>query len=345
MTSPRRARRPRRRSGRGRLTNLALAVLVPTAVFTGLFSNTIGTDWPVDPALAHALSALGAAVLAPWKSAVVRRGAARGRGYRWFSYGLLALTAVALLTGLLHAAGLADRAGPLTLMQVHVGAALGALALLAVHFWVHPVRPRTTDFGRRSFLRGAGVAAAAAALWAGWEGAMRAAGWPGAERRFTGSHERGSFVPARMPVVSWLDDRTPHITEEDWRLEVDGRRLSYRELTAMPHRELQAVLDCTGGWFSEQRWRGVRLDELVDASQARSVRVRSATGYDRRFPVRDLPNLWLVTGVGGARLSPGHGFPARIAAPGRRGFWWVKWVTGIETSPRPWWLQSPFPLT
>lgn len=340
MTSPRRAGR-----GRGRLTNMALAVLVPLAVFTGLFSNAIGGDWPVDPALVHALSALGAAALVPWKSAVVRRGAARGRRYRWFSYGLLALTAAALLSGLLHAAGLALRVGPLTLMQVHVGAALGALALLIPHFWVHPVRPRATDFHRRSFLRGAGVAGAAAVLWAGWEGAMRAAGWPGAERRFTGSHERGSFAPERMPVVSWLDDRTPHIAEEDWRLQVDGRSFSYEELAAFPHQELNAVLDCTGGWFSEQRWRGVRLDELVDASQARSIRVRSATGYDRRFPVRDLPRLWLATAVGGARLSSGHGFPARIAAPGRRGFWWVKWVTEIETSPRPWWLQTPFPIT
>ena len=44
-------------------------------------------------------------------------------------------------------------------------------------------------------------------------------------------------------------------------------------------------------------------------------------------------------------LSPGHGFPLRLVAPGRRGFWWVKWVERIETSATPWWWQSPFPLT
>ena len=334
-----------RRSRSGRLANLALLVLVPLAVFTGLFANAIGGDWPVDPAFVHALSALGAVILAPWKSVTVRRGAARGRGYRWFSYGLLALTAAALLSGLVHAAGLAERVGPLTLMQVHVGAAVGALLLLAVHFAVHPVRPRRTDLNRRLFLKGAGVTGAAAAFWLGWEGIMRAAGWRGAERRFTGSHQRGSFAPELMPVTSWLDDRTPHIREEDWRLRIDGRSLSYQELAGFPQQELDAVLDCTGGWFSEQRWRGVRLDGLVEAAGARSIRVRSATGYDRRFPVRDLPNLWLATSVGGARLSPGHGFPARIAAPGRRGFWWVKWVTEIETSSRPWWAQLPFPVT
>ena len=47
----------------------------------------------------------------------------------------------------------------------------------------------------------------------------------------------------------------------------------------------------------------------------------------------------------GRPLSHGHGFPARLVAPGRRGFWWVKWVTDIEVSDRPWWWQSPFPLT
>ncbi|MGH2675460.1 MAG: molybdopterin-dependent oxidoreductase, partial [Actinomycetota bacterium] len=44
-------------------------------------------------------------------------------------------------------------------------------------------------------------------------------------------------------------------------------------------------------------------------------------------------------------LDPGHGYPARIVAPGRRGFWWVKWVERVELSPVPWWWQWPFPLT
>jgi DMSO/TMAO reductase YedYZ molybdopterin-dependent catalytic subunit len=84
---------------------------------------------------------------------------------------------------------------------------------------------------------------------------------------------------------------------------------------------------------------------LRSVGDARSVRVHSVTGYWIRFPVGDLDRLLLATAVVGAPLSAGHGFPARLVAPGRRGFWWVKWVDRIELEPTPAWWQPPFPLT
>jgi DMSO/TMAO reductase YedYZ molybdopterin-dependent catalytic subunit len=109
--------------------------------------------------------------------------------------------------------------------------------------------------------------------------------------------------------------------------------------------EVRATIDCTGGWYSTQDWSGVRLDRLVEPGEWRSIEVVSATGYARRYPVGDLDRLWLAVAVGGDPLSVGHGYPARIVAPDRRGFWWVKWVVTIRPSRTPWWLQSPFPLT
>jgi DMSO/TMAO reductase YedYZ molybdopterin-dependent catalytic subunit len=92
----------------------------------------------------------------------------------------------------------------------------------------------------------------------------------------------------------------------------------------------------------------VRLDRLLAASGesgGRSIEVSSVTGYSRRFPQRDASVLLLALRVGGEPLSPGHGFPARLVAPDRRGFWWVKWVSEIAVDDRPWWWQPPFPLT
>jgi len=110
------------------------------------------------------------------------------------------------------------------------------------------------------------------------------------------------------------------------------------------------VLDCTGGWYAEQEWRGVRLDRLLGPGAAgrggsRCLEVVSVTGYRRRFPLADAGRLLLATHVAGQPLTAGHGAPARLVAPGRRGFWWVKWVDRISVLDEPWWLQPPFPLS
>jgi DMSO/TMAO reductase YedYZ molybdopterin-dependent catalytic subunit len=230
-------------------------------------------------------------------------------------------------------------------MQVHVGGAVIALVLVVSHYRSHPVRPRSQDLTRRAVLRTAGLGATASVVLAIWEGTLDAAGLEGGQRRFTGSHERGSGRPERMPVTSWLDDRVQHIPAGEWVLQVGERSLSFDDVMSLPRSDMTAVLDCTSAWYAEQVWSGVRLDRLVDPATCRSVEVRSATGYARRFPSRDLSGTWLVTHVGGEPLSAGHGYPARIAAPGRRGFWWVKWVTSLTPSDVPWWVQSPFPVT
>lgn len=339
-------RSARERDPSGRRTNLALLVLLPLAVLTGLVANTAGTPWGIHPSVFHGMTALAVLILTPWKQAVVRRGLARKRPTRWVSIGLLTMVTTTLVTGLMHGVGYTGRIGPLTLMQVHVGGALVALVLAWLHYRSHPVRiRRNVDLSRRGFLRTASYAGVAAAVWVGLEGTLDALGLAGGVRRFTGSHERGSFDPKGFPVTSWLDDRVPTIDAGEWVIDVEGRRLGLAELEAMEADSFDAVLDCTSAWFTEQNWSGVRLDHILDVAGRRSIVVTSATGYARRFPAADLPKLWLVTRVGGEPLSPGHGFPARIVAPDRRGFWWVKWVVEIRTSNVPWWVQLPFPAT
>jgi len=124
---------PSENARRRRLANQALLILVPLAVLTGLFSNMIGTDWLVDPATVHGIVALGVVLVSPWKSIVIRRGLGRAPRTRWVSLALLAGIAATVLSGLLHAAAAIHRVGPLTLMQVHVGSGIIAVALLVAH--------------------------------------------------------------------------------------------------------------------------------------------------------------------------------------------------------------------
>jgi hypothetical protein len=337
----------RRRAGRS--TNLALLAVLALALLTGFLAYAIGSAWGWWVVAAHGVVGLGLVLLAPWKSVIVRRGMARRRPGVAASIVLTALVVLVVLTGVLHATGLGVSLGPVTSLQLHVGAALASIPLALWHVVARPVRARATDLSRRNLLRAGTVLGGAALGYAAVEGLVRVASLPGADRRFTGSFEAGSLRTEALPVTQWLDDSVQEIDRKDWRLTVvtasGAQELSYEDVASFDDR-VRAVLDCTGGWYSEQDWEGVRLDRLIpDPEEARSVLVRSVTGYSRRLPARDLPNLLLAVRLGGRPLPAGHGFPARLVAPGRRGFWWVKWVSRIEASAAPWWLQSPFPLT
>jgi DMSO/TMAO reductase YedYZ molybdopterin-dependent catalytic subunit len=88
-----------------------------------------------------------------------------------------------------------------------------------------------------------------------------------------------------------------------------------------PDAAVRATLDCTSGWYSRLDWTGAPLGTLLHPGPGtQSVYVHSVTGYWIRFPIHDLDRLLLATQLGGAPLSPGHGFPVRLVAPGRRGY-------------------------
>lgn len=334
----------------GRRTNLALLALLAGALATGGLAYAIGTGWNAWAVIAHAIIGIAVVVLAPWKGAIARRGLRRGRPDSWASVALSALVAVTLLFGFVHSTGVLRTINGYATLNLHVAFAIASVPFALWHVLARRVRPRAADLSRRNLLRAGAVLGGAAVVYGAAETGLRLAGTAAGRRRFTGSYERGSFDPDRMPVTQWLDDAVPAIDAGEWRLSVrtaaGERSVSLAELAREPAERVRATIDCTGGWYARQDWDGVRLDRLIGpAGDARSVVARSATGYARRFPVRDLDRLWLATRVGGRPLSAGHGAPARIVAPGRRGFWWVKWVTRLELSERPWWLQSPFPLT
>ncbi len=330
-----------------RRTNLALLLLLGVALLTGALAFATGTGWARWPVMAHGMAGLAIVLLAPWKSAIARR-SHRPSAERATSLVLTVLVVIALVSGILFVtAGRGLRYGPLNAMQVHVGAALVAIPFAVYHVIATRLLPRRTDFSRRNLLRAGLLGGAAAVAYGLVEGANRLLGLPGADRRFTGSYETGSMT-GNFPTTQWLDDEVQDIDRDAWRLQViAGDRsasLDYARLARYDD-AVTTVLDCTSGWYSTQEWRGARLDALLDDAAGESIVVRSATGYTRRFPRSDAAGLLLATRVAGEPLSAGHGAPARLVAPGRRGFWWVKWVVSIEVDDRPWWLQLPFPAT
>jgi DMSO/TMAO reductase YedYZ molybdopterin-dependent catalytic subunit len=323
-------------------TNTALLALLGGAFLTGWVAFAFATAPARWSLVVHAISGFAILALLPWKSMIARRGLRRPRPARWASLLLGVLVLVSLAAGLSHSTGLLVSAGPFTAMEVHVGAALLAVPIAIWHVAARRVRWRKADLSRRVFLRGAIAIAGATAAYGATEMVALAAGLPGGSRRFTGSYESGSFQPELMPVSSWMFDAIPQIDSSAWSLRVGSRQIGYDEIVAHDDR-LTATLDCTGGFYSTQSWAGVRLDRLVTGSSGASIRVVSHTGYDRRFPLEEAPRLLLATRFGNQALDAGHGFPARLVAPDRRGFWWVKWVVAVEVDDLPHWWQSPYP--
>ncbi len=335
----------------GRRTNLGLLALLLVAGGTGLLAFGVGTPLPSRiVAAAHGAAGLGLLLLVPWKSVVVRRSRTRTRGRRdpTVAWALAVLVVLTLATGVLHTvAGAAVAIPSWGVLQLHVALGVATGLLVVLHAVGARQRPRRSDASRRALLQAGGLAAGALALWGAVEGALRLTGAPGGERRATGSHERGSGDPAAMPVTQWFTDTVPGEAGRTVDLVAGGRTTALRARDLDRGDTLTAVLDCTGGWYAEQEWRGVRLDRLLDGldlPDGGSVDVVSVTGYRRRLPLADAGSLLLATHYGGERLSAGHGAPVRLVAPGRRGYWWVKWVRRVEVVDAPWWAQPPVPL-
>jgi len=336
----------------GRQTNQALLVMLLFAFGTGVATVAIGSPDGRWAAIGHGICGMAIVLLIPWKSRVVRGGLRRARLSRWLSLLLAALALFTLVAGLGYATGLVRSIAGKPGLWVHIAVALTLVPLVLWHIWARGIRargfrPRRTDLSRRALLRAGAVAAGAVGFYAAAESATTGLGLPGAKRRFTGSYEVASFQPEAMPTTSWLLDVVPTIDPDQWRLSIkDGqgrRELRLAQLTGYDTK-VRATLDCTSGWYSHQDWTGLPLATLLRRKgNAQSVYVHSVTGYWVRFPIYDMDRLLLATQVGGAPLSADHGFPVRLVAPWRRGYWWVKWVDRIELQTTPSWWQPPFP--
>jgi hypothetical protein len=226
-------------------------------------------------------------------------------------------------------------------LNIHV--ALGILLLPFVGWHMFQRRRQNLGFApvrsRRTLLQLAGLVLASGATWQVMERASALA-LPPLNRLQSGSKHIGSFNANAYPAEIWLLDSVPSIDPQSWRMQFNGlvtpAALGIEDLHAFPRTEMQAILDCTSGWWTEQLWSGYSLHDVLNQAgirpDAREVAVQSVTGHRCVFPLDDLSQALLVTHIGGEPLSPGHGAPVRLAVPGRRGYQWVKWIDRIDVA-------------
>jgi hypothetical protein len=346
-----------------RTVNMLLLVCLIITGISGIVSFLVGHPGGQWVFWTHRIASLAMLPLMWWKTGIIVQSYAK-RGITAstvlsavstvffvlaFSYGVLWAT-VGVGGGRLPVLGNTSGLG------LHVTFAAIFAPLLVIHVvnrWGE-IRARLPDFAkRRMAIRYAFLGVFGLLLWRGAETTTTRAGWEGTERRFTGSKPRGRFTGNDYPTVNWLSDPHPRIEADEWELGIDGLvrnqlTLSMSDFQAYEQQSIDAILDCTGGWFTEQRWTGVPVRDLLDQAgirdDARSIVFHSQTGYRRRYSVRQARRMLLAIEVTDEPISRGKGYPVRLVAPGHRGFGWVKWVVRIEISDLPSWLESPLPL-
>jgi len=326
-----------------RVVNLALLVAVPVLVATGLLAWVASR--PIADALIvlHRVAGVGLVLTLAWKYGIARRSVRRrvraGVDVTLAVGGLASLALLVVLgLGLAWSIGIVSFDRPLaySLLNVHVFVGVALVPLMVAHAagrWES--RPALADLRRRRIVL-RGLAAGVGALIA-----TAALDRVGLARRATGSRAAAAFSANAFPLTIWAFDALPTIELANWRMRVDGNvaspgAIDYDELLGLSSTERDAVLDCTGGWFTEQRWRGVTLAELLARhgvrASAERLDVVSLTGHAWSFPIAEADRLLIATHVGGETLSSGHGYPARLVAPDHRGFQWIKWVSHVHVA-------------
>jgi len=335
-----------------RLVDWAILVVLGVTLATGvgtMFAGVPGDWWIV---ALHGVAGLVLVVPLFWK---LRRERRHLDPRRWSlrtvsSILLSALAIAAVATGFAWAFGLDLGVLAFTGLVVHAYFGLLLVPVLLVHLVSRFHVPRSADFeGRRTAIQALVLAGGGVLAWRAQGAIVGLLETAGSTSRYTGSRPAGG-EGNDFPYTSWVADDPEPVDPAEWQLGVYGsvaeeRSIDVDDVEAEATDELTATLDCTSGWYADRTWQGVRVGRLLEtagtAEDARFVSFRSVTGYRFSLPIEEAREALLATHVGGERLEHGHGFPARLVAPGRRGYQWVKWVEAVEVRKTPdygeWW--------
>ncbi len=138
----------------------------------------------------------------------------------------------------------------------------------------------------------------------------------------------------------------PDVDRDRWRLEIRGEvdrdvTLAFDDLQDFEQVDQESTLMCISnrigaGLFSNARWRGVRLRDVLMAAGAHDdayeIKLTGADAYVDTFGMDYAldENTLVVYEINGEPLPRIHGYPVRIIVPGLFGEKNVKWVTRID---------------
>lgn len=156
-------------------------------------------------------------------------------------------------------------------------------------------------------------------------------------------------LPEKIPGYMQVDPATGlHVTgkplEVDfatWRLNITGKvdhplSFTYDQLRCMPKVTASPQLVCERQFVDDAAWSGVSMKYLLDLAGiqpgATEAALISADGYvlDVKLDQMLTGNSFFAYELNGNTLPVLHGFPLRAVFPEQTGYYWVKWLVGIE---------------
>jgi uncharacterized membrane protein len=334
-----------------RFINTLILSLLLALTLTGIY----GLFFPFPSLLfeIHRIAAWALIFLIPWKAIISIRSLSRGVDRRIDRNVMIVVSIVAsiatvliVIFGLIWKWNLGEQylwigGYGFTAIGWHWGMALYLLLpLFALHVWRRWPHPKKTDFiGRQQVLKLIGLGVASVATWGAAEFLARSLQSQKSSRRFTGSREAGSFTGNNHPVTSGPDQGKVKLDPSTWKLRLTGTVktpliLTYAGTLALSISEITATLDCTGGWYTTQIWRGIPLTDLLARAEihgeAIGIVLKGVSDYTAYYTLAQAQEILLATHVGDQVLDHVHGYPMRAVVPSRRGWHWVKWLTEIE---------------
>jgi DMSO/TMAO reductase YedYZ molybdopterin-dependent catalytic subunit len=133
---------------------------------------------------------------------------------------------------------------------------------------------------------------------------------------------------------------------DKYKLEITGLirkpiSLSYKEILALTSVTRAITLYCIEGWSERLLFKGVRLAELFQIAKpdakVQTIIFYAADGYSSSLTYKDIiqKDIMLAYEINGKKLDSKRGFPLQVVAESKYGYKWVKWVTRIELSDKP----------